>query len=58
MRKDSTGGEIWLNELRDLALPMLESYDVVLCQTPAGYVCDRPYLQPSQVSSAPGFPTP
>src|SRR5215510_988242 len=42
MRNDFYGGELWKNELEAIAMPMLESYDVILCETSAGYVCDGP----------------
>jgi len=35
-------GELWKNELEALAMPLLESYDVILCETSPGYVCDGP----------------
>jgi len=35
-------GEEWKNELEAIAMPMLESYTVVLCETSAGYVFDGP----------------
>jgi hypothetical protein len=35
-------GELWKNELEAIAMPMLESYDVILCETSAGYVFDGP----------------
>jgi hypothetical protein len=35
-------GELWKNELEAIAMPMLESYDVVLCETSTGYVFDGP----------------
>jgi heme-degrading monooxygenase HmoA len=35
-------GELWKNELESIAMPMLESYDVILCETSPGYVCDGP----------------
>lgn len=31
---------LWKNELEAIAMPMLESYDVILCETSAGYVSD------------------
>ena len=31
-------GELWKNELEAIAMPMLESYDVILCETSPGYV--------------------
>jgi len=33
-------GELWKNELESIAMPMIESYDVILCETSAGYVFD------------------
>ena len=36
------GSELWLNELEAIAMPLLDSYDVILCETSAGYVCDGP----------------
>jgi heme-degrading monooxygenase HmoA len=35
-------GEVWKNELESIAMPMLESYDVILCETSRGYVFDGP----------------
>jgi NIPSNAP len=34
------GGDLWKNELEDIAMPMLESYDVILCETSPGCVFD------------------
>ena len=34
------GGELWKNELEALAMPMLDSYDVILCEASAGCVFD------------------
>lgn len=42
MRDAFYGSELWKNELEAVAMPMLESYDVILCETSAGYVCDGP----------------
>jgi len=42
MKDDFYGSELWKNELEHLAMPMLDSYDVILCETSAGYVCDGP----------------
>lgn len=39
-------GELWKNELESIAMPMLESYDVILCETAPGYVCDGPLAEP------------
>ena len=36
------GGDLWKNELEAIAMPLLESYDVILCETSSGYVCDGP----------------
>jgi hypothetical protein len=33
-------GPVWKEELEAIAMPMLESYDVILCETSAGCVCD------------------
>jgi hypothetical protein len=33
-------GEIWKNELEGLAMPLLESYDVILCEASSGCVFD------------------
>ena len=37
------GSELWKNELEAIAMPMLDSYDVILCETAPGYVCDGPH---------------
>ena len=42
MRDAFYGSELWKNELEEIAMPMLESYDVILCETSRGYVCDGP----------------
>jgi hypothetical protein len=42
MKDDFYEGELWKNELERIAMPMLESYDVILCETSPGYVCDGP----------------
>jgi hypothetical protein len=42
MRNAFYGGELWKKELEAIAMPMLESYDVILCETSPGYVCDGP----------------
>jgi hypothetical protein len=31
-------GELWKNELEELALPLLDSYDVILCEASPGCV--------------------
>ena len=35
------GGEFWKNELEAIAMPMIDSYDVILCETSSGFVCDE-----------------
>lgn len=34
------GGEVWKNELEAFAMPLLDSYDVILCEASAGCVFD------------------
>ena len=34
------GGELWRTELEGLAMPLLDSYDVILCETSPGCVFD------------------
>jgi len=36
-------GDLWKKEMETIAMPMLESYDVILCETARGYVCDEAY---------------
>ncbi len=35
-------GELWKKELEAIVMPMIDSYDVILCETSPGYVCDGP----------------
>jgi hypothetical protein len=42
MRDAFYGGDLWKNELEAIAMPMLESYDVILCATTPGSVFDLP----------------
>jgi hypothetical protein len=42
MRDAFYGSELWKNELEGIAMPMLESYGGILCETAGGYVCDGP----------------
>jgi len=42
MRDAFYEGELWKNELEAIAMPMLESYDVILCETAEGCVFDVP----------------
>ena len=43
MKNEFYEGELWKNELEAIARPLLESYDVILCETSSGYVCDGPH---------------
>lgn len=36
------GSDLWKNELEAIAMPMLDSYDVIVCETSPGYVFDGP----------------
>ena len=36
------GSDLWKNELEGIAMPMIDSYDVILCETAPGYVFDGP----------------
>jgi hypothetical protein len=40
MREAFYGGDLWQNELEAIAMPMLESYDVILCEASPGCVFD------------------
>jgi hypothetical protein len=40
MKKAFYEGELWKNELEAIAMPMVDSYDVILCETSTGYVED------------------
>lgn len=42
MRTAFYEGEVWKSELESTAMPMLESYDVVLCETSSGCVFEAP----------------
>lgn len=44
MKESFYGGKEWKNELEALAMPLLESYDIVLCGTSDGYVCDEAFV--------------
>jgi hypothetical protein len=45
-------GDLWKNELEAIAMPMIESYDVILCETSAGYVCDGPLEERDQAAGS------
>ena len=40
MKNDFYEGELWKNELEGIAMPMIESYDVILCETTEEFICD------------------
>jgi hypothetical protein len=40
MKNEFYEGELWKNELEGIAMPMIDSYDVILCETAEGFVCD------------------
>ena len=40
MKESFYEGELWKNELEAVAMPMLDSYDVILCETSPGCVFD------------------
>lgn len=42
MKNDFYEGELWKKELESIAMPMIDSYDVILCETSPGYVFDGP----------------
>ena len=37
MKNDFYDGKLWKNELEAIAMPMLKSYDAILCETSARY---------------------
>ena len=40
MKDDFYEGPLWKNELEAIAMPLLDSYDVILCETSSGCVFD------------------
>jgi hypothetical protein len=42
MRTAFYEGELWKNELEAIAMPLPESYDVMLCETAPGCMFDAP----------------
>ena len=38
MKNEFYEGELWKNELEGIAMPMVESYDVILCETSEGFI--------------------
>ena len=41
MKAEFYEGELWKNELEGIAMPMLDSYDVILCETSSGCVFEE-----------------
>ena len=41
MKEEFYEGELWKKELEGIAMPMIDSYDVILCETSAGCVFDE-----------------
>jgi len=42
MKSEFYEGELWKNELESIAMPLIDSYDVILCETSSGCVFDGP----------------
>jgi len=40
MKDEFYGSDLWKNELEAIAMPLIESYDVILCETSPGFVFD------------------
>jgi hypothetical protein len=40
MKDEFYEGTLWKNELEGILMPMIDSYDVILCETTDGFVCD------------------
>ena len=40
MKDEFYGSDVWKKDLEKIAMPMLESYDVILCETTSGFVMD------------------
>ena len=40
LKDEFYGSDLWKNELEGLAMPLLDSYDVILCETSPGCVFD------------------
>lgn len=46
MKDDFYESDVWKNELESIAMPMLDSYDVILCETSSGCAFDVPREEP------------
>jgi hypothetical protein len=42
MKNAFYGSDLWKNELEGIAMPMIDSYDVILCEASPGCVFDLP----------------
>ena len=42
MKNEFYEGKLWKEELEAIAMPLIESYDVILCETSPGAIFDRP----------------
>ena len=40
MKDEFYGGKLWKEEFEHVLMPMIESYDVILCETTTGFVMD------------------
>ncbi len=40
MKSEFYGGDLWKRELESIAMPMLDSYDVILCETTEGFTAE------------------
>lgn len=40
MKDEFYEGPLWKNELEAIAMPMIDSFDVILCETTSGFVAD------------------
>ncbi len=42
LKDEYYNGELWKNELEAIAMPMIDSYDVILCEPTSGSVFEIP----------------
>lgn len=40
LKKAFYEGDVWKNEMESIVMPMLDSYDVILCETFSGFVTE------------------
>jgi hypothetical protein len=43
MKNAFYGSDLWKNDLEGIAMPLIESYDVILCESSTGYSSDFPH---------------